>query len=292
MKLSLRQLEVLVSVARTGSVTRAAAELAMSQSAASAALMELERQYAVQLFDRIGKRLQLNDLGKACVPRAAELLDRARELESVLEAREVAGELRVGATLTIGNYLGAQLVSEFMRRYPESRASLAVENTAHIVARVVDFELDLGLVEGRVQHPDIEARHWRDDELAVFAAPSHPLAHKRRITPADLAVADWILREPGSGTRDTFDRAVAGVLPQLREKLVLSHTEAIRQAVESGLGLGCVSRIALQEPFARGSLVPLKTPFLDLKRAFLIVQHRRKYQSLASRRFIELCGNG
>ncbi|HTP39803.1 MAG TPA: LysR family transcriptional regulator [Steroidobacteraceae bacterium] len=292
MKLSLRQLDVLVAVARSGSVTRAAEALAMSQSAASAALMELERQHAVQLFDRVGKRLQLNDLGKAVVPRAAELLDRAHELEDVLAAREVAGDLRVGATLTIGNYLGAQLVSDFMRRYPQSRASLAVENTARVLAGVLDFELDLGLVEGRVQHPDLEAQHWRDDELAVFASASHPLARRQRLTIADLAAADWILREPGSGTRDTFDRATAGVLPELRVKLTLSHTEAILHAVGSGLGLGCVSRIALQEAFARGGLVPLQTPFLDLRRAFLIVQHRRKYQSLACRRFIEMCWSG
>jgi DNA-binding transcriptional LysR family regulator len=286
-------MEVLVAVARLGSVTRAAGALAMSQSAASAALMELERGYGVQLFDRIGKRLRLNDLGKAVIPPATELLDRARELETLLQSREVAGSLRIGATLTIGNYFGAQLVSEFMRRYPDSRAMLAVENTARIVARVAGLELDLGLVEGRFQHPDIESIPWRDDELVVFAAPTHTLAMKlaanSALTPADLAAADWILREPGSGTRDTFDRALAGLIPDPRVRLELSQTEAILQAVESGLGLGCVSRIALEKAFERGTLVPLATPFLDLKRALLIVLNRRKYRSLAGQRFIELC---
>jgi DNA-binding transcriptional LysR family regulator len=287
MRLTLRQLEVFMAVAQQQGVSRAAAALSLSQSAASSALSELERQYGTQLFDRIGKRVRLNDLGKAVLPRAAELLDRARELESVLYAREVAGVLRVGATLTIGNYLGTQIVSDFMHRYPLTRVSMEVENTARIIARVADFDLDLGLVEGRCQHPDVEAIHWGDDALEVFCAPDHPLAHKR-ITPAALAAAQWIVREPGSGTRETFDRAVSG-LPALNIRLELAHTEAIMQAVASGLGLGCISRISLRDAVQRGAVVRLKTPFLDLRRAFLIVVHKRKYRSAAVDKFIELC---
>jgi DNA-binding transcriptional LysR family regulator len=288
-RLSLRQLEVFMAVARQQGVTRAAATLSLSQSATSSALAELERQYGAQLFDRIGKRVRLNDLGKAVVPRAAELLDRARELESVLYSREVAGELHVGATLTIGNYLGSQIISEYTRRFPQTRVSLQVENTARIIARVAEFDLDLGLVEGRCSHSDIDVIHWGEDALEVFCAPDHPLAGKRRITPADLARASWILREPGSGTRDTFDRAVADKLPSVNIRLELAHTEAIMQAVASGLGLGCISRIALRDAVQRGSVVRLKTPFLDLRRAFLIVVHRRKYRSAAAGKFIELC---
>ena len=249
MKLTLRQLEIFVAVARLQSVSRAADKLALSQSAASAALSELERQFDMQLFDRVGKRIRLNELGSSVLPHAAELIDRARELEGAFQAQDAAGELNVGATLTIGNYLGTLIVSNFMQRHPGSRVTLAVENTAHIIAKVASFELDLGLVEGRCQHPDIEVMHWGDDALEVFAAPDHPLAKKRRLTPTDFARADWIVREPGSGTRETFDLAVAGVLPSVNIKLELSHTEAIKRAVESGLGIGCISRLALREAF-------------------------------------------
>ncbi|MFT3907361.1 MAG: LysR family transcriptional regulator [Steroidobacteraceae bacterium] len=289
MRLTLRQLEIFLATAREQSVSRAAGSLALSQSAASAALGELERQYGVRLFDRVGKRVQLNDLGQALMPRAAELLDRARELESLLQQSEVAGALRVGATLTIGNYLGAQIISDYMQRYPRAHVTLAVENTAHIIARVAGFELDLGLVEGSCQHPDVEAIPWGRDGLEVFAAPDHPLARKRRITPADLAQADWILREPGSGTRETFDRAASAALGQVRVRLELAHTEAILQAVKAGLGIGCVSHIALAAPLAAGTIVRLKTPFLSLQRDFLIVVRRGKYLSAASRHFIALC---
>jgi DNA-binding transcriptional LysR family regulator len=289
MKLTLRQLEVFLAVAQHGNVSRAAEALSLSQSATSASLTELERQFDVQLFDRVGKRVRINDLGKSVLPRVAEILDRARDLEAALHAQDAPGELRVGATLTIGNYLGTLIVSDFMQRYPGSKATLDVENTAHIIAKVADFELDLGLVEGRCQHPDIEVIPWGDDALEVFAAPDHPIARKRKLTPEDLAAADWIVREPGSGTRETFDLAVAGVLPEVRIRLELSHTEAIKRAVESGLGIGCISRLALQEAFRRGSLVRLKTPFLKMDRQFLILVHKRKYRTAACNKFIELC---
>lgn len=289
MKLSLRQLEVFVAIARHQNVSHAAHQLALSQSATSASLTELERQFDAQLFDRIGKRIRLNELGSALLPRAAELIDRARELEALLQAQDAPGELHVGATLTIGNYLGTLIVSDFMQRYPGSKVTLAVENTAHIIARVANFELDLGLIEGRCQHSDIEVMPWGDDALEVFAAPQHPLAKKRRLTPADLAKADWIVREPGSGTRETFDLAVADVLPEVKIKLELSHTEAIKRAVESGLGIGCISRLALHEAFRRGSLVKLKAPFLKMDRKFFILVHKQKYRTTTSRQFIELC---
>lgn len=289
MKLTLRQLEVFVAVARDQSVSRAADQLALSQSATSAALGELERQFDVQLFDRVGKRVRLNDFGAQLLPRAAEMIDRARELEAALQARDALGELHVGATLTIGNYLGTLIVSDFMQRHPQSKVTLDVQNTSTIIAKVAGFDLDLGLVEGRCQHPDLDVIPWGDDALEVFAAPHHPLTKKRRVTPADLAAADWILREPGSGTRESFDLAAAGVLPVVKIKLELSHTEAIKRAVESGLGIGCISRLALREAFRRGSLVRLNVPFLKMDRQFLILVHKQKYRTSTARQFIELC---
>ena len=289
MRLTLRQLEVFAAIARCGSVSRAAEELSLSQSAASAALAELERAYDMQLFDRAGKRLRLNDLGRSVLAKANELLDRAQELEAALHAHDLPGELKVGATLTIGNYLGAAIVGEYLRRHPGSRVALTIENTAEIIARVAAFQLDLALVEGRCQDPGIEVIHWGDDALMVFAAPAHPLAKKRRVTPADLAAADWILREPGSGTRDTFERAADGVLREVKVKMELSQAEAIKHAVASGLGIGCLSRLALRDDFRLGRLVALKTPFLDVRRDFSILVHKRKYRSAASQQFIALC---
>lgn len=288
MKFTLRQLQVFVETARQQNLSRAAAALAMSQSAASASLAELEQHYDVQLFDRVGKRLQLNELGAWLRPRAEALLDSALDLEAGL-AGVPGGALKVGATLTIGNYLAVPLVAQFMSEHPDSQVMLDVENTADISRKVRHFELDVGLIEGELNDPELEVRHWRDDELVVFCSPSHPLANQSCADDVTLREQAWILREPGSGTRQTFDRAMSGMLPELNIALELQHTEAIKRAVEANLGVGCLSRVTLEDAFRRGSLVPLATPQRDFSRSFYFILHRRKYLSTAIERWLQLC---
>ena len=289
MKYTLRQLEVFLATARAQTLSQAAQELAMSQSAASDALAGLEHQFEVRLFDRIGKRLQLNETGRSLLPAAEELLVRARELERVLGRKDTAGALAVGATLSIGNYLAVPIMLRYMQENPGARVTLDVANTAAIAQKIARFELDVGLIEGEIRHPELELAPWRDDELVVFCAPQHPLAKRRRLGERELLAATWILREPGSGTRQAFDRAMHGLLAQLNVLLELQHTEAIKRAVESGIGIGCLSRATMQEAFQRGSLVPLAVPDRDFTRQFYIVLHRRKYRSAGIRRWVELC---
>lgn len=289
MKYSFRQLEVFLATAHHENVTRAADSLAMSQSAASGALKDLEQQFDIRLFDRVGKRLQLNELGRLIRPRAQALLENAHELEGALERHADVGQLKVGATLTIGNYLAVGIMARFMGEQPGAKVALEVANTATIARKVANFELDLGLIEGEIQQPDLESIPWRDDELGVFCAPDHPLASRGRLGDKDLLEATWIVREPGSGTRQTFDRAMRGILPQLNILLELQHTEAIKRAVEAGLGIGCLSLVTLQDAFRRGSLVPLDIPHRDFRRRFEFILHRQKYRSAGIERWLELC---
>ncbi len=286
---SLRQLEVFLATAREQNVTRAAQSLAMSQSAASGSLRELEARFGVQLFDRVGKRLQLSELGRQLRPQAENLLAQARDFERALAGQGVRGELRIGATLTIGNYLAVGMIAEFRRRYPEADIALRVANTEAIARGVATFELDMGLVEGEIHHPELEVRHWRDDELQLFVAPEHPLAQAPPLDDRQLLAQRWILREPGSGTRQTFERAMHGILPDLDVTLELQHTEAIKRAVEAGLGVGCLSRISLEEAFARGSLVPLHARSRVFDRELYIILHRDKYHSEGMRHWLRLC---
>jgi DNA-binding transcriptional LysR family regulator len=289
MRFTLRQLEVFLAVARGESVGKAAKELAMSQSAVSGALADLERQFDIQLFDRIGKRLQLSGLGRALRSRAQALQAQARELEEAFESRQEIGELRVGATLTIGNYVAVPLMARFMREHPGARVALEVANTAEIARRVRNFEIDVGLVEGELQDPELEVSRWCDDELVVFCAPKHPFAKKKALTDAELLQASWIVREQGSGTRQAFEHALYGILPELTIALELQHTEAIKSAVEAGLGVGCVSRIALEEAFRHKDLVPCKVPGRDFRRQFYFVLHKQKYRSAGLTHWLELC---
>ncbi|THF66283.1 LysR family transcriptional regulator [Pseudothauera nasutitermitis] len=288
MRFTLRQLEVFVAIARGENVSRAAESLSLSQSATSAALAELENQFDRPLFDRVGKRLRLNEHGRLLLPKTVELLDRALELEGLLQADDTPGSLKVGATLTIGNYLAPLIASDYLQRHPSGQVSLSVHNTATIVARVSRYEIDLGLIEGRTDEPDVEVEPWVRDELVPFCAPSHPLAGRKELRVEELMEEWWILREHGSGTRETLEGALRHH-GGLRVRLELEHTEAIKRAVENGLGIGCISRLALRDAFRRGSLVPLETPGLDLSRRFQFVWHRGKYHTAAMRAFLAAC---
>lgn len=289
MKYSLRQLEIFVAISRTGSVSRAAEDLSLSQSATSMALGEFEKQFDLQLFDRVGKSLRINETGQQLLPRAVELLDRAKEIEALLQGHTSFGHMKIGATLTVGNYLATILVARFLQEHPESRIQLLVHNTSAIVQKIANHELDLGLIEGDCYHPDIEVQPWIADEQVVFAAPDHSLAKAAKVSIEQLLAEPWILREKGSGTRETFDRAFHGYNAVLNIRLELEHTEAIKRAVESGLGIGCISRLALKDAFRRGSLVPLNTPKLELGRFFYFLWHKQKYQTAGMREFLALC---
>lgn len=289
MHFTLRQLEVFVAIAHYQNVSRAAEALAMSQSACSGALRDLEQQYDSQLFDRIGKRLQTNALGKQLRPKAEALLDQAKEFDLALRKHKEVAQLSVGATLTIGNYLAVELIARFMTDY-KGTASLKVANTHDIVQALLNFDIDVGLVEGEIHHPDLDVIPWRSDALVCFCHPSHPLARKKNITDADLVAAQWIVRESGSGTRQTFDRAMHGLLPELTILLELQHTEAIKRAVKGGLGVACLSQISLTDAFSHGSLISLPVNHRDFTRTLYVVVHKQKYRSAGLLQWLVLCG--
>lgn len=289
MKYTLRQLQVFLATAHHQNISKAANELAMSQSAASAALKDLESQFTIQLFDRVGKRLQINDMGQNIRPKAEALLSMAQELEHDFAQQSNQGNIKLGATLTIGNYLAVGLINKYLEDAPQARVSLNVANTSKIVTEILNFEIDIGLIEGELQHPDLDIFPWRDDTLTCFCAPNHPLARKKHITDDDLTAAQWILREQGSGTRQTFDRAMSGLNHKLHVLLELQHTEAIKRAVESGLGIACLSELTLTDAFKRGTLVPLAVQHRTFDRKFYVLLHKHKYISQSLERWITLC---
>jgi DNA-binding transcriptional LysR family regulator len=291
MHYTLKQLQVFLAVANHENASKAADELSMSQSAVSTALKELEQRFDLELFDRVGKRLQLNEQGALARPKAASLLAQAEELELSLRKHSDIGELKVGATLTIGNYLAVEIMAKFMKEHDQAKVELVVENTASIASKVQNFELDIGLIEGELQQANFDVRPWRDDELALFCSPDHYLAKKKDLDDLDLMTADWIVRETGSGTRQAFDRAMSGILSGLKLRLELQHTEGIKRAVEAGLGIGCLSKITLEDDFKRGTLVPLMARHRDWTRKFYFILHRQKYLSSGVRSWMEHCQN-
>lgn len=289
MRYTLRQLEIFVAVCRLESVSKAADHLCLSQSATSTSLGELERQFGIKLFDRIGKSLSINNAGKKLLPQALELIDRAKEIESELSGYAVFGDMHIGATLTIGNYLTNLLVAKFLQNFPESRIKLQVQNTETIIKKVLTHELDLGMIEGDCDHPDLKIQPWIADELVIFCGPNHPLINTKNVSLEDLLKESWVLREKGSGTRETFDRVFENELSQIDIKLELEHTEAIKRAVESSIGIGCISRLALKNELETGSLVALEIENLKLDRFFNFLWSKNKYQTNGVKQFLTMC---
>ncbi|MEQ1311197.1 LysR family transcriptional regulator GigC [Acinetobacter sp. XH1639] len=290
MRMTLRQLAVFVAVAQEGTVTKASDAVRLTQSAASMALADLEDGLGAPLFDRLGKRLQLNDLGRFLLPQALEILGRCESFEQAAKGELQSIDLRLGATLTISDYLMPDLMADFLQKHPQAHLQLQVGNTRQMIEAVNQFQLDLALIEGSCHLPQLQCIHWRDDELAVCCAPDHPLAKlDRPITPADFHEVEWILREEGSGTREVFDNAILQDLPDANIRLTLGHNEAILKIVAGGLGMSCVSRLAIEPLEEKGQLVILNTPYWQLTRPLYMLVHRQKYQGPGLKAFLHFC---
>jgi DNA-binding transcriptional LysR family regulator len=289
MKYTLRQLEIFLAVARHQNISRAAKSLHMSQSAASEALLNLEHTYEVALFDRVNNRLALSAIGNTLRKEAESLLRHCRAFEESLLRHKEVGHLNVGASFTIGNHLATRYLAGYLARYPDADVQLDIANTPEVVAKVLNYEVEVGMIEGEVQHRDLELIPWREDELVVFCAADHPLAKKKALTTRDIKTADWILREPDSGARQTFEKALGGLLPHINVHLEFKHNEAIKNAVESGLGIGCLSSIVLRKNIDNGDLVPLKLPRRHMRRTFYFALPRRRHHSESVAAWMQNC---
>ncbi|MBU1440920.1 MAG: LysR family transcriptional regulator [Gammaproteobacteria bacterium] len=288
LRLNLRQLEVFVATARGGSTRAAADRVSRSQSAASSALADLEESLGAQIFDRRGRRLVLNENGRALLPRAQSLLDQAAELQALFNG-EHAAPLRVAASFTIGEYLLPERVAQWTNMHPQSQVHLHIANTRDVIEAVAGFDVDVGFIEGPQTHPDLVVRAWRDDELVIVAAPGHALAG-RTVTHRQLAAATWVLREHGSGTRQVTDAWLVQNLEQVHVGFELGSTEAIKRVVAAGSGLGCLSRHAVAQTLDDGHLVELRTRLPAAVRSLATVMHRDKRQGRATADFLRHCG--
>ncbi|MDG2273564.1 MAG: LysR substrate-binding domain-containing protein [Halioglobus sp.] len=289
MKLTIRQLQIFLAVAKHQNISKAAQSLHMSQSAASEALLNLEHMYDVRLFDRVRNKLSLNAIGHTLRKEAESLVAHCQSFEEKLLDHTDVGHIKVGASFTIGNHLATRYLAGYLANYPEADVQLDIANTPDVVARVLNFDVDVGMIEGEVHHRELELIPWREDELIVFCAADHPLARKKTLTNKDIREAPWILREPDSGARHTFDRALAGILPDINIYLELRHNEAIKNAVESGLGIGCLSQIVLKKNFANGDLVPLILPRRNMRRTFYFALAKERFRLESVESWMETC---
>ena len=289
LRLNLRQLEVFVATAHEGTTRAAADRIARSQSAASAALADLEQALGAQLFDRVGRRLMLNENGRALLPKAMLLLEQATEVQALFTG-EHAAPLHVAASFTIGEYLLPELVAQWTIAHPQSRVRLRIANTSDVIDAVANFVVDIGFIEGPQTHPDLVVRPWLSDRMAVVASPDDPLARAGgRVGFKQLREAAWALREHGSGTREAADRWLTEHLGELRVEFELGSPEAIKRLVAAGAALGCLSRHAVADALAQGTLVELRTRLPTATRRLAMVLHRGKQLGRGTEEFVRVC---
>lgn len=293
MRLSLRQLQIFLAVAESGSTSAAADRVALSQSATSAALNELEGALDAQLFDRVGKRLVLNDNGRLLLPQARQMLDAAATIEQQFDAKGVSSAgLHIGASTTIGIYMLPAILAAAASPGATAAPRVTIANTADIAAAVAGFGVDMGLIEGPCHEPGLVVEAWLQDELILVCSPKHPLTARKpgaKVPVAALREAGWLMREPGSGTREAVEHALAPHLDYRSPAAEFSNSEAIKHAAAEGLGVACLSRCVVNDLLAAGRLVELRTTLPKLNRHFYLIRSRHKALSTRLGNFLEFC---
>jgi DNA-binding transcriptional LysR family regulator len=286
--MTLDQLRIFVAVAERQHLTRAADVLALTPSAVSASLRALEERYGTPLFDRVGRRIEVNAAGRIFLDEARATLARAAGAERVLVelAGLARGALALQASQTIASYWLPSLLVRFRETHPQIDVRLDVGNTQSVADAVREGQADLGLVEGGIDDAALVAERIGQDRMAIVVAPGHPWARKRRLAAADLQSARWIMREPGSGTRSALeDMLVAqGVdLAALQVALTLPSNEAVRAAVMSAGFVAGLSELVAAPYISAGLLAKVR---MDLPpRDFFLLRHRERYRSRAAQAF-------
>ena len=288
--MNLNHLAIFYAVAREGSVTLGAERLHISQPAVSKQLQELERALGMPLFDRLPRGVRLTEAGELLEGYARRLFGLEAEAEAALaELRGLErGTLSVGASMTIGGYLLPDILARFHRKYPGIALRLEIANTEEVEQRLMDGTLDVGLTEGFLEHPELEASVFREDEMVVIAPPGHPLLSEEPVTAARLCLEPFLVREEGSGTRAVVERAFTERGLALRPVMSLGNIEAIKRAVAAGAGIAIVSALTVELEQEAGTLAVVAVRDLSVRRPLHRLRLRGKHQSHAARAFLEL----
>jgi DNA-binding transcriptional LysR family regulator len=291
MNIGLRQLNVFMRVAQEKTITAAAEKLFLSKPAVSMALSELENQLGQQLFDRQNNRLVINEFGLKLQPLADELLARSEQISGLFsQGNQLTGSLKIGASDTIGTQVIPYLLRDFRDKTLHKQQSLLISNTADICQRIAKFELDIALVEGKVGSNHLVSIAWLSDEMCLICSSDHPLSQVAKPTFAQLESQYWLLREQGSGTRSYFSKHIAPQLNSWKLSLELNNTEAIINCVSAGLGIACISKLAVTHAFKNSGLIMLTLP-VNYQRQYWLVYHKEKCQLNLMANFVDFCKN-
>lgn len=287
---TIRQLQIFAAVAKHLSFTRAAKDLRLTQPAVSMQVKALERLAGLPLLERVGRHLALTEAGGELLRHAQTALRALEDAEDAFAALRglEAGRVSI-AVVSTAKYFAPKLIALFSRSHPEVELKLAVHNREAVVQLLVDNEVDLALMGTPPAHLETTAFPFAKHPLVVIAAPDHPLARDRRVPVKALAAEDFLVREPGSGTRAAMERFFAEHRIQPAGATEISSNETIKQAVMAGMGLGFISQHAIGLELAAGQLVLVQVEGLPVVRQWNVVHRTEKRLSpaaLAFKRFV------
>lgn len=284
--MTIRHLKVLIAVADCGKMSLAAKTLYISQPTVSQAISEIEQYYGIRLFERLSRKLYPTPEGKRLLGYARHIVSLFEEMELDLQNAGQHPFLKIGATITVGACVLPGLVQKFEKECAPCKAEVYVDNTRSIEEKLMKSQLDVGIVEGTVNSQDLISQPLMEDELILVCAPDHPLAEHAAASAQDLQNLRFVLREPGSGTRELFEKYLALHGVSVHIKWVCHSAEAIKNAVIEGQGAAVLSRRLAAEEIKLGKLIAV--PFEDTRmtRQFCLIHHKNKFLSPSLQRFI------
>jgi DNA-binding transcriptional LysR family regulator len=288
--MNINHLAIFHAVAAEGSMSRAAERLFISQPAVSKQIKELEAALGITLLDRLPRGIRLTEAGEVLAGHARRLFAVETDAERAMAELKglVQGRLTVGASLTIGDYLLPKILGAYRKKYPGITLHLEIANTHVIQQKLLDNMLDVGLTEGFVEDTDLAAEIFAEDTLIAVVPPGHFLLDAGPVTAAQFCAEPFLMREPGSGTREVIERALAHQGITVKPAMSLGSTEAIKRGVASGLGVAMISKLALGMEIEMGLLRPLALSDLSITRPLHVVRLRGRSESAAVRAFLPL----
>lgn len=288
--MTIRHLKIFLAVCDGGcNTTRAAEALTMAQPAVSLALKELEQYYGVVLFDRVGRHLQITAAGKRLWEYASHITSLFDDMEKGMRDWDTFGILRVGASITIGSQFLPNYVKAFYARHPGTEIRAVIEPSDRLEAQILSSDLDLALMEGVSHSPSLESEEYMEDHLVVICPARGRFVQGQTLTQEEFRSQKLLLREPGSGTRETFQRVMEEAGLSVEPIWEAMSTTALVNAVINGLGITVLPHRMVLGPLSKGLVVSVRVEGLEFRRKYYIVRHRAKYLTASARAFLDLC---
>lgn len=289
MEVNLNQLKVFHVAARLQSFTRAAEALFLTQPGISKYIKDLEEYYGMRLFDRLGKRVVLTQAGEILYARTETVFGMIDQVKVELDELQGMdrGVLNLGASITLGVYVLPEVLGRFRARFPRVEISLDITVNRQVAEKVIANEIDVGFLGAPVHDERLKTEPFMQDELALIVPGSHEWALRDAVAPHDLPGVTFIYPRQGSGTRDVIEKRLAGAGVVLKNTLEIGHTEAVKKAVEAGLGVSILSRAAVLREERLGVIKPLRLSGVDLMRTFHFAYRKDKYLSRVTAAFLQ-----